>query len=107
MAVLEISQRVDARGLSCPMPIVKTAQAVKTVESGNLIEVLATDPGPSRTSRPGRARPATSSSSSHRTAASTASSSDESEAPAMTTTMLEQPSAGADRSDRRRDRRHR
>ncbi len=27
------------------MPIVKTAQAVKTVESGNLIEVLATDPG--------------------------------------------------------------
>ena len=45
MPVLEISQRVDARGLSCPMPIVKTAQAVKTVESGNLIEVLATDPG--------------------------------------------------------------
>jgi len=45
MAVLEISQRVDARGLSCPMPIVKTAQAVKTVESGHLIEVLATDPG--------------------------------------------------------------
>ena len=45
MAVLEISQHVDARGLSCPMPIVKTAQAVKTVESGNLIEVLATDPG--------------------------------------------------------------
>ena len=45
MAVLEISQRVDARGLSCPMPIVKTAQAIKTVESGSLIEVLATDPG--------------------------------------------------------------
>ena len=31
---LEISQRVDARGLSCPMPIVKTAQAVKTVAVG-------------------------------------------------------------------------
>ena len=45
MTVLEISQHVDARGLSCPMPIVKTAQAVKTVESGGLIEVLATDPG--------------------------------------------------------------
>ena len=45
MAVLEITQHVDARGLSCPMPIVKTAQAVKTVESGGLIEVLATDPG--------------------------------------------------------------
>jgi tRNA 2-thiouridine synthesizing protein A len=45
MAVLDITQHVDARGLSCPMPIVKTAQAVKTVPSGALIEVLATDPG--------------------------------------------------------------
>jgi tRNA 2-thiouridine synthesizing protein A len=45
MAVIEVSQRVDARGLSCPMPIVKTAQAIKTVASGELIELLATDPG--------------------------------------------------------------
>ena len=45
MAVLDISQRLDARGLSCPMPIVKTAQAIKTVDSGGLIEVLATDAG--------------------------------------------------------------
>ena len=45
MAVVEISVHVDARGLSCPMPIVKTAQAIKTVASGELIEVLATDPG--------------------------------------------------------------
>ncbi len=45
MAVIEVSQRVDARGLSCPMPIVKTAQAMKNVASGELIEVLATDPG--------------------------------------------------------------
>ena len=45
MAVLEVSQRVDARGLSCPMPIVKTAQAIKTVAVGSLIEVLATDAG--------------------------------------------------------------
>jgi tRNA 2-thiouridine synthesizing protein A len=27
------------------MPIVKTAQAIKTIESGTLVEVLATDPG--------------------------------------------------------------
>lgn len=45
MAVLQISQRVDARGLSCPMPIVKTAQAIKLAASGELIEVLATDAG--------------------------------------------------------------
>ena len=42
---LEILQQVDARGLSCPMPIVKTAQAIKTVPAGSLLEVLATDPG--------------------------------------------------------------
>ena len=36
---------VDAKGLSCPMPIVKTAQAVKAVPAGELVEVLATDPG--------------------------------------------------------------
>ncbi len=45
MTVLEISQRVDARGLSCPMPIVKTAQAIRTVAFGALLEVLATDAG--------------------------------------------------------------
>jgi tRNA 2-thiouridine synthesizing protein A len=42
---LQIAHQVDARGLSCPMPIVKTAQAIRTIDSGELIEVLATDPG--------------------------------------------------------------
>ena len=48
MSVLEIAARVDARGLSCPMPIVKAAQAVKPLASGQLVEVLATDPGSQR-----------------------------------------------------------
>ena len=42
---LDIAVQVDARGLSCPLPIVRTALAVKTAPSGALIEVLATDPG--------------------------------------------------------------
>jgi len=42
---LQITTQVDARGLSCPMPIVKTAQAIKTIAAGDLIEVLATDAG--------------------------------------------------------------
>jgi tRNA 2-thiouridine synthesizing protein A len=37
--------QVDARGLNCPMPIVKTAQAVKAMASGQTVEILATDPG--------------------------------------------------------------
>ncbi len=45
MSTLQIAQTVDARGLSCPMPIVRTAQAMKTVGAGALVEVLATDPG--------------------------------------------------------------
>lgn len=43
--LLDLAAQVDARGLSCPMPIVKTALAVKAVPSGGLVEVLATDPG--------------------------------------------------------------
>jgi tRNA 2-thiouridine synthesizing protein A len=42
---LEVAQRLDARNLSCPMPIVKTAVAIKSLASGQLLEVLATDPG--------------------------------------------------------------
>ena len=45
MAAVEIFQTVDARGLSCPMPIVRTAQAIKTIAPGSFIEVLATDAG--------------------------------------------------------------
>ncbi len=45
MTTVEIAQRVDARGLACPMPIVKTAQAIKAIASGELLEVLATDAG--------------------------------------------------------------
>ncbi len=36
---------VDAKGLNCPMPIVKTAQAIKGIAAGQTLEVLATDPG--------------------------------------------------------------
>ncbi|MGH2428357.1 MAG: sulfurtransferase TusA family protein [Candidatus Limnocylindria bacterium] len=42
---LQILQQVDARGLSCPMPIVKTAQTIKAIGPGSLVEVIATDPG--------------------------------------------------------------
>lgn len=45
MSTEQIAQVVDAKGLSCPMPIVKTAQAIKSLASGQLLEVLATDPG--------------------------------------------------------------
>jgi tRNA 2-thiouridine synthesizing protein A len=45
MGNLEIKVRVDASGLSCPLPILKATQAMKTVASGELVEIVATDPG--------------------------------------------------------------
>ena len=40
-----IAKTLDLKGLSCPLPIVKTAQAIKELQAGELIESLATDPG--------------------------------------------------------------
>ncbi len=36
---------LDLKGLLCPMPVVKLAQAIKKVEVGDVIEASATDPG--------------------------------------------------------------
>lgn len=36
---------LDLKGLLCPMPVVKIAQAIKEVEIGTIIEATATDPG--------------------------------------------------------------
>ncbi len=36
---------VDAKGLACPMPIVKTKKAIDTLESGQVLEIHATDKG--------------------------------------------------------------
>jgi tRNA 2-thiouridine synthesizing protein A len=45
MTLTQSAAQVDARGLSCPMPIVMVAQQMRTVTSGALVELLATDPG--------------------------------------------------------------
>lgn len=38
-------QTLDCKGLLCPLPIIKLAKAIKTVQVGQAIEMLATDPG--------------------------------------------------------------
>ncbi len=40
-----VTKTLDLKGLSCPLPIVKTAQAMKELQSGDLVEAFATDPG--------------------------------------------------------------
>ncbi|WP_209124752.1 sulfurtransferase TusA family protein [Alkalihalobacillus sp. BA299] len=36
---------LDAKGLACPMPIVKTKKAMNEIESGQILEIHATDKG--------------------------------------------------------------
>jgi tRNA 2-thiouridine synthesizing protein A len=38
-------QVLDAKGLNCPLPILKAKKALKTLETGQVLEVLSTDPG--------------------------------------------------------------
>ncbi len=40
-----IDAEVDARGLACPLPILRAKKALSTLGSGKLLRVLATDPG--------------------------------------------------------------
>src|SRR2546430_11812292 len=39
------AQVLDCTGMQCPMPVIKTAQAIKTIDPGQVLELLATDPG--------------------------------------------------------------
>lgn len=38
-------ETLDCRGLSCPMPLLKTKKAIKKMGSGQILEILGTDPG--------------------------------------------------------------
>ena len=36
---------LDARGLNCPLPVLKAKKAMRPLAGGEVLEVLATDPG--------------------------------------------------------------
>jgi tRNA 2-thiouridine synthesizing protein A len=36
---------LDARGLNCPLPILRTRKAIRKLETGEVLEITATDPG--------------------------------------------------------------
>ncbi len=42
---VKVDKTLDARGLSCPMPMLKTKKVLKEMKSGEVLEVLGTDPG--------------------------------------------------------------
>ena len=39
---------LDARGLNCPLPILRAKKALSVMQSGNILRVLATDRGASK-----------------------------------------------------------
>ncbi|MTI13746.1 sulfurtransferase TusA family protein [Sansalvadorimonas verongulae] len=45
---LSINKELDARGLSCPMPLLKAKQALSAMAAGEILKVEATDPGSQR-----------------------------------------------------------
>lgn len=40
-----VDQTLDARGLSCPLPVLKTRKALNAMRAGQTLRVIATDPG--------------------------------------------------------------
>lgn len=42
---MEFNQELDVRGLKCPLPILRSKKALATMQSGEVLRVIATDPG--------------------------------------------------------------
>lgn len=41
----DFDDELDARGLSCPLPILRTKKAINGLEASQTLKILATDPG--------------------------------------------------------------
>ena len=42
---MQFDKQLDARGLNCPLPILRTKKALTDMTSGQVLKILATDPG--------------------------------------------------------------
>lgn len=42
---MQYDRELDVKGLNCPLPILRTKKTLAEMESGELLRVLATDPG--------------------------------------------------------------
>jgi len=45
VSTIKPDQTLDAKGLSCPMPLLKAKKAIDAIGSGQVLEILGTDPG--------------------------------------------------------------
>jgi tRNA 2-thiouridine synthesizing protein A len=44
-ATMEAQKEIDTRGMNCPLPILKAKKALADMSSGDVLKVVATDPG--------------------------------------------------------------
>ena len=42
---MQFDKEIDTRGLNCPLPILRTKKALADVQSGQVLKIVATDPG--------------------------------------------------------------
>ena len=42
---MQANKELDARGLNCPLPILRAKKALNEITAGQILKVLATDPG--------------------------------------------------------------
>ncbi len=42
---MNFNKEVDARGLNCPLPILRAKKALNDMQSGEVLKILSTDPG--------------------------------------------------------------
>ena len=42
---MNFDKELDARGLNCPLPILRTKKALNELKSGQVLKIVATDPG--------------------------------------------------------------
>ena len=45
MDTIKVAKTLDAKGLDCPMPLLKAKKAIEALESGQVLEILGTDEG--------------------------------------------------------------
>jgi tRNA 2-thiouridine synthesizing protein A len=42
---MQFDKELDARGLNCPLPILRTKKALTDMVAGQVLKIMATDPG--------------------------------------------------------------
>ncbi|MEW5989374.1 MAG: sulfurtransferase TusA family protein [Chloroflexota bacterium] len=45
MTTLQADKTLDCSGLLCPLPVIKTSKAIKEIAVGQVLKMIATDPG--------------------------------------------------------------